>query len=616
MRFCLLVLWLAVSCASATVNAAPLEELKPLETIELQSVGSGIKSLALDATGRRLAVLSSGYGRCPALVSSWDVRSGRRSWQVCVPVEPTQTAIEVSFSGSGRVTVRASLNTTNEIVPTFVTALNAQTGQIEAALRAEGPTIREVIAPRFGLRVRDVRTAARSGSLFAYSTYGEDGIRVVRDDPKGRLEIARLHEIFNDEGLLVFSPDGQQLAVGRYSGRISVWDLRSRQKRSNLRGHRTSPQTIIWSANGRRLLSMSERTVIAWDTARGAEISRYTALEPDRIQDISLQDSAETAVIGTVGSSMVVLDVATGRVAGRIGFTVQQQLYSADGQTLCVIAPDNRVRVYRRAQDRFAFDHETQLPGLLTGTALVHDGQLIVPVFGINNDSQVLVYTIGSRRLERIPSPQNDDQSRVIPTSTRGVYWIGSYSLNTQTARVQELRFMNSYFSNPRPDLGRLLSIGNMAENLTMTGIAEQNPVEFWTRPWVNIEPGSNARTPIWSPSGALLTAPWLERRIIVLDARTGKTKMLLRAVQNAANADFMPDHLAFSPNDKWLLAQCSFDTWCYFDLETRRQLSVPTAFRSALEAQFTPDGRALALTTLEGITLWGIPGQRAFGRN
>ena len=74
---------------------------------------------------------------------------------------------------------------------------------------------------------------------------------------------------------------------------------------------------------------------------------------------------------------------------------------------------------------------------------------------------------------------------------------------------------------------------------------------------------------------------------------------------------------ILFSPNDKLLVAKYAYitSTMRYFDLETKREFTVPATLRSALETQFTPDGRALMLTTLEGLQFWGLSGRNVFSK-
>jgi WD40 repeat protein len=124
----------------------------------------------------------------------------------------------------------------------------------------------------------------------------------------------------------------------------------------------------------------------------------------------------------------------------------------------------------------------------------------------------------------------------------------------------------------------------------------------IWSRPWVLGE------SLFWDSSGTFLVTDWLKDKIMILDARTGKTWALLN-VPYTGKPDLRPSPRAvtFSPDQSLLVTLDSNETLRYFDLKSRQELEVPPAMRDGLEAQFTPDGRLL-IRSRDGLAFWNLP--------
>jgi WD40 repeat protein len=76
---------------------------------------------------------------------------------------------------------------------------------------------------------------------------------------------------------LTHSPDGRQLAVGRGSDGIRLWDTATGREIRGLQGHTGAVSRLAYSPDGRRLASASaDRTVKLWDLATGNEVLTLT----------------------------------------------------------------------------------------------------------------------------------------------------------------------------------------------------------------------------------------------------------------------------------------------------------------------------------------------------
>ncbi len=74
---------------------------------------------------------------------------------------------------------------------------------------------------------------------------------------------------FEEEGRVwkvAFSPDGRTLASGMWRGPIHLWDTTTGQKKKTLIGHTIWVEHLLFSGNGRTLISTSgDQTVLVWD---------------------------------------------------------------------------------------------------------------------------------------------------------------------------------------------------------------------------------------------------------------------------------------------------------------------------------------------------------------
>ena len=302
------------------------------------------------------------------------------------------------------------------------------------------------------------------------------------------------------------------------------------------------------------------------------------------------------------------VDANTGSRLRRIGFSLQQAVYSSDSSKIYAAAKDGRVRVYGRTPNGYALESELDLGGTINDLTLLEDrGLLIATVSAIKN---LAVYDVRSRIIgryrilnglgfERVtPLP---DSNRLRFSSSQDVIFDPTTGEQEPVASIE--RPCDGTFS-PSFDL-----IAN-AQNNTFSVCRPEDAKTIWSRPWPYQE------SLFWSASERLLASSILESRIAILDARTGATRAVLKAPYTG-NPDEKPGilEMIFSPDDALLVVRYNDQGVRYFNLKTSTEWIPPTALRNALEVSFTPDGRAMVIRTLEGLTFWGIAGRAAFKR-
>ena len=104
---------------------------------------------------------------------------------------------------------------------------------------------------------------------------------------------------------LSFSPDGKILAAARNDGRVSLWDMTTREKRWNLRGTSTQDTGTVlnfsWSADSSLLLTQDWRVQIVWDVNIGQTVSR-TPTDPLWTQSVYQSDLSPSGKLVALGT--------------------------------------------------------------------------------------------------------------------------------------------------------------------------------------------------------------------------------------------------------------------------------------------------------------------------
>ncbi len=612
----------AAACLLSLGNAlaVDLNQLKPLETIPLQSAGEYITGVTFSPDETRILSVDSQFR-----VSLWNVADGGRVW--------TWTLQDVGTPEKPRVIERGSFSAPNivrlELTTLEVIELDAATGK---PLGAPKPgqakalsRLAEAINPQGTLIARvqpekqqppdpkrfvddDMKRVFEELQLEQQQPTGE----IVLTDARTKREIGRLQELHGAVVKLSFSPDGNTLAAARNDGRISLWDVTSQHKRWNLRGNSTPDAGTVlnfsWSADSSLLLTQDWRVQIVWDVDASREVSRAPTdpLWGPTVYQSDLSPSGKLVALGLASGAIDLVDAHTGSRLQRIGFKLEKAVYARDSSKIYAAAKDGQVRVYGRMPNGYALDNEFDLGSTISDLVLLEDrGLLIVTVAAVKN---IAVYDVRSRNIKRYRILNGSGFERVtaLPDSNRLRFSSSEEVILNPTTGQQE-----SVASIERPCGGKPSPSFDLIvnpQNNTVSVCRLEDAKTLWSRPWPYQE------SLFWSTSERLLASSILESRIAILDARTGATRTVLKAPYTG-KPDEKPGVtvMGFSPDDAFLVVQYSDQSVRYFDLRTWMEWMPPTALRQALEVSFTPDGRAMVVRTLEGLTFWGLPDRTAF---
>ena len=96
---------------------------------------------------------------------------------------------------------------------------------------------------------------------------------------------------------LAFSPNGKLLATGGFDGQIKLWDLATAKIVHTLEGHSDRISQVMFSHDGRTLISASWDRTIKWHLESGKQIAN--AIHSDRINTIALTSDERILISGS-----------------------------------------------------------------------------------------------------------------------------------------------------------------------------------------------------------------------------------------------------------------------------------------------------------------------------
>jgi WD40 repeat protein len=143
---------------------------------------------------------------------------------------------------------------------------------------------------------------------------------------------------------LAFSPDGSIIAVACESTNVEIWDIRTGERRSILKGHTGSAQSLAFSKDGKLLVSAGiDGTVRLWDLASGTGKVVHQGRRP--LASVALSPDSKLVAAGGDEKVVKLRETTTGRVTARFkghaeakptlfGSTVMTVAFSGDGKLL------------------------------------------------------------------------------------------------------------------------------------------------------------------------------------------------------------------------------------------------------------------------------------------
>ncbi len=228
-------------------------------------------------------------------------------------------------------------------------------------------------------------------------------------------------ETFGGIQAVAFSPDGCYLASGDFNGDIRLWDARTHQLRSILRGHINWVRAVTFSPDSRTLASGGfDCTIRLWDVNTGeclrtfadrTQAIRSLAFSPDG--NILVSSSDDILVSGSDNCTVRLWAVNTGECLQKFAESteaVYSVAFSPDGQTIASGDANSSIRLWNIHKGQCVGTWETH-QGIVFSVAFSPDGRTIASG---GNDATVKLYDASTGECLRTCLGHSDELKSVI----------------------------------------------------------------------------------------------------------------------------------------------------------------------------------------------------------
>jgi WD40 repeat protein len=425
-------------------------------------------------------------------------------------------------------------------------------------------------------------------SVVALGKRWRDGSLGVWDAHTGR-ELARFPK--NHIGYVfavVFSPDGQLLAVSGWDGRIVLWDFAQRKVKGVLTGHVGGVKTLAITADGHRLISGGlDNAIRIWDLDREKLIGIRRGHRGQSIESIAVSP-AGTTFLSTGGTEI--------------------KLWSME-----------------QAGSRNILDAQTAFGGV----ALSSDGKWAI-TSSIEKDRSPGVWDVASRskkfELGSVPDHTTDstfspdgrwfalgsEERKVRLWNTQG-WGITSPPTQPDYVLTNEFEANRLAFS---PD-NKILAVAGITFQLSENPSQSTNRLAFWdlaSRTRLHLFHGAGvgdseftaAASVEFSHDGRLMAIGFRDGAVRLWDV--GRQRLLKEFRAHTKDLQYGVGSISFSPDGHWL-ASSAGATMVLYDLERLEPLPAIAAHTSGVGTiAFAPDNKTLISAGREGrIKCWNL---------
>jgi WD40 repeat protein len=146
---------------------------------------------------------------------------------------------------------------------------------------------------------------------------------------------------------VALNSDGTCMASGTDANDIELWDIAAGTLLHTLAGS-SSVQCVVFSPDGKTILSGSFKTLKLWDVVTGQELRTFSG-DLDNVHCVAFSPDGKTIAAGSTGAKL--WDVATGRelpALSREGFfsTAYSIAFSPDGKTILAGCGDDTLKLW------------------------------------------------------------------------------------------------------------------------------------------------------------------------------------------------------------------------------------------------------------------------------
>jgi DNA-binding beta-propeller fold protein YncE len=320
--------------AQPTVNPEPKNSMPAVETIKptrtLRTNGGRVGSLTFSPDGKLLA-----SGDWDDAIKLWDMATDKTVATFRGNFGP---AASVMFSPDGKVLVLADQLELN--------LWNIDTGMKIVTLTE--PSHALLVSAKLSPDGRTLASARQGNKINLW------------DVASGKVSATLEGESTTEPTSIAFSPDGKMLAVGTGKAEggaaaagVTLWDVGSRKKTAQFKGHTGPVASVAFSPDGKLLASGSnDGTVKLWDAATG---KNTTTLKVDGVgvtgmEAVAFSPDGKTLAAASSGGALNLWDVRaqtwTAILTGDFGESFVAVAFSPDGKVVAAGTLEDKIELW------------------------------------------------------------------------------------------------------------------------------------------------------------------------------------------------------------------------------------------------------------------------------
>ena len=481
-------------------------------------------------------------------VMLWDAESGQR--KATLTRHRNNIGSNIAFSPDGRTLAQTADNT--------VWLWDTTNGEHKATLIGHTD---HILSVAFSPDGRTLASGAFDDTIRLWDAHtGQHQATLIEDNDHPR-------DVYYS---VAFSPDGQTLASGGWEG-VQLWDVRSRQHKTTLKGHKNNIRSLTFSPDGRTLVGASwHGTVEVWDVH-------------SRRHKTSLWHMADVG-----------------------GIT-----FNPDGQTFATASADT-VRLWDthtgQHQATFLWDY-----GPLKGSTLIHSvtfspdgrtlaagghGQIQLWDVATGEHRQTMAITDHNGRVEsfkRVDSLAFSPDGKTLASCGWSDQAVRLWDVATAQAKATLTDHTSDVLSVAFSPDGRTLASGSQDQTVRLWDVATAQAKATLT------DHAYGVAGVAFSPDGRTLASGSWNDTIQLWDTRTGKHKASIAGVYYGGS------NIIFTPDSSTLIFGDAFGKILLWDVVGDKPLETLKAHRDRVSnIALSPDGQTLASESGGGtVFLW-----------
>jgi len=400
----------------------------------------------------------------------------------------------------------------------------------------------------------------------------------------------------------LFSPDGRRIVTASRDNTARVWDSESGQTLVTFEEHKDAIDTAAFSPDGRHIVTASrDNTARVWDSERGQSLATLAGHQ-HRVRSAMFSPDGRRILTTSNDNTARVWDSRSGQLlAALVGHTndVVSAMFSADGQRVVTASNDNTARLWDSHSGKvlatlkghkdwvniasFSPDGRRIVTASWDNTARVWDSQSGQPLATLVGHTNDVVSAAFSPDGQRIVTASDDSTARV---------WDSENGQSLATLIGHKRRVRSAAFS---PD-GRRIVTASWDNTARMWDSQSGQTLAMLAghQDWV--------RSAVFSPDGRrIVTTSW-DSTARVWDSQSGQALATLVGHANEVMSAM------FSPNGRRIVTASDDTTARVWDSESGQTLATLMGHEEAINiAVFSPDGRRI-VTASDDTTarMWG----------